>query len=154
MQPKIIKLNKRYITGMFGNIETQGEVWAKVNECYAKNPFAKSDEHFCHVYLWDTANPEKSVFFGYETESTIKNDDFVTIEIPACEWAIFEFGPLKWDSPDSGSVIDWIENNEKYRCGKYDGSIYQLEYHKQKLKEGKDFEACMEVWYPLEEKGK
>jgi len=39
MQPKIIKLDKRYITGMFGNIETQGELWVKVNEGYTKNPF-------------------------------------------------------------------------------------------------------------------
>ena len=153
MQPKIIKLNKRYITGMFGNIENQGKLWIKVNEEYTKSPFAKFDEHFCHIYLWDTLDPEKSVFFGYETDSAIKSDEFITIEIPACEWAIFEFGPLKWDTPDSGKVVDWIENNEKYSCGKYDGSIYQFEYHKSRMKGEKDSESYMEVWYPLDEKG-
>jgi len=152
MQPKIIELNKRYITGMFGNIETQDKLWIRVNEAYGTNPFAKTDEHFCHIYLWDTSDPEKSVFFGYETNSAIENDDFITIEIPACEWAIFDLGPQKWDAPNSGEVIDWIGNNEKYSCSKYDGSIYQIEYHKNKKQCENSFQSFMEVWYPLDKK--
>jgi len=144
--PKIIKLDKRYITGMFGNIETQGELWAKVNECYDKNPFSKSDARFCHIYLWDTQDPERSVFFGYETDSAIECDEFATLEIPACEWAIFDLGHLMWDAPNSGEVINWIENNGAYSCGKYDGSVYQIEYY--------TTQASMEVWYPLDKKHK
>jgi predicted transcriptional regulator YdeE len=154
MQPKIIKMNKRYITRIFGNIDTQDKLWRKVNEAYDKYPFVKADEHFCHIYLWETSDPEKSVFFGFETNSVTESDDFITIEIPACEWAIFDLGLQKWDAPNSGEVINWIENNEKYSCKKYDGSIYQIEYHKNNKQDDNSSESFMEVWYPLDKKCK
>ena len=117
-----------------------------------KKPFAKSDEHDCHIYLWEMQEPEKTVFFGYETDSVIDSDKFITIELPACEWAIFEVEPAKWWTIGDVVVQDWIADNEKYSWRKYDGSIYQLEYYKEKFKGENDPSSRMEVWYPLIEK--
>jgi len=152
MQPKIIKMEKRYITGLFGNIDNQGEIWKKIKKFYAKKPFVKFDKYDCHIYLWDMPDKEKTVFFGYETEGAIAGDDFVTIEIPACEWAIFEVKPAKWWKSGDKEVESWIADNEKYNWRTYEGSIFQFEYYKEKFKGGKNPDSRMEVWYPLENK--
>ena len=150
MQPKIVAQNKRYITGMFGNVQKQGQLWEKVKKGYAESPFARSDEHDCRVYFWEMANLDKTVFFGYETDSIIISDKFITIEFPACEWAMFEVEPAKWWVSGDADVQGWIANNEQYKWRKYDGSIYQLEYYKEKFKGSDDPDSRMEVWYPLE----
>lgn len=147
-------MEKRYIAGMFGNRENHSELRQKVKTAYTKKTgkFEKADNYDCHIFFWDMPDPERTYFFGYETNGAIVGYQFDTIEIPACEWAIFEVKPSKWWKSGDSEVEGWIANNEKYNWRKYDGSIFQFEYFKEKYKGSRSPDSLMEVWYPLEEK--
>ncbi|MCL2546698.1 MAG: GyrI-like domain-containing protein [Oscillospiraceae bacterium] len=151
MQPKIVKMDKRHITGMFGTVKNQHECCKHFEEHYEKNPFEKADKYDCRVYLWNMPK-ERQFFYGFETDSVIDDSDFVTIEFPSCEWAIFEVSPAKWWVSGDKDVQDWVANNEKYKWRKYDGSKCQLEYYKEKFFGADNPDSLMEIWYPLEEK--
>ncbi|MDR2547045.1 MAG: GyrI-like domain-containing protein [Lachnospiraceae bacterium] len=154
VQPKIIKMDKRYFTGMFGSIfptKEQGKLHKKFNEYYNSKPYEKSDKYNCHIYLWNMPK-NKNFFFGYETSSIINDSDFTTIEIPACVWAIFEVSPAKWWVSGDKEVEGWVKKNKEYNWLKYDGSKCQLEYYKEKFVGADNPDSLMEVWYPLNEK--
>ena len=153
MQPKIIKMDKRYIIGLFGQRSKQGGLWKEINERYAENPFNKTDKYDCSIYFWGK-NPVagKNIFFGFESDGAaeVDADVFTKIELPACEWAIFEVKPAQWWKVGDKEVEGWIANNETYRWRKFNGAVYQLEYYKEKFKGARDPDSLMEVWYPLE----
>ena len=157
MQPKIIKMEKRRIIGLFGQRSKQSKLWADFDERYAKAPFNKTDPYKCSIYFW--GNPilekypkshRKNIFFGYESDSPVNDAVFDIIELPACEWAIFEVEPAKWWKVGDKKVEGWIEKNAIYNWRKYGGAVYQLEYYKEKFKGADDPDSLMEVWYPLD----
>ena len=150
MQPKIIKMDARYITGLFGAVKNQHECYKTFEEYYTKKPFEKADKYDCRVYLWNMPK-ERQFFYGFETDGTIKTD-FITIEFPACEWAIFEVIPAKWWVSGDKEVQGWVANNKNYKWRKYDNSKCQIEYYKEKFLGAENPDSLMEIWYPLEEK--
>lgn len=155
IQPKIVKLDKRYIVGLFGNRSKQSELWKDFDELYAKEPFTKADEYKCSIYFWGkNPIPNKNIFFGFESGSSADGNPFDTIEIPACEWAVFEVNPAKWWVSGDKKVEGWVANNTAYHWRNYNGAVYQLEYYKEKFKGGRDPDSLMEVWYPLEKREK
>lgn len=152
VKPEIIKMDNRYIVGLFGSRSKQGELWSDFDERYAKNPFAKADEYKCSIYFWGkNPKPNKNIFFGFESGSAAEDGMFDTIELPACEWAVFEVKPARWWAAGDKDVEGWIAKHEKYRWRTYNGAVYQLEYYKEKFKGADDPDSLMEVWYPLEE---
>ena len=153
MQPKIIEMEKRYITGMFGAIfplKKQGALRTEFKNCYEEKPFDKFDKYDCHIYFWKMPDKQRTYFFGYETEGVVESDDFTTIELPSCEWAIFEVIPAKWWESGDKEVEGWVKKNKEYNWLKYDGSVYQLEYYKEKFMGAENPDSRMEIWYPLE----
>jgi len=151
MQPKIIKMNKLFITGLYGNVKKQTELQDRLNKQYAKTPFAKKNKYQTQMYFWGSKDPDKQAFYGFESASTEDSGAFTIIELPACEWAIFEVNTAKWWDSGDKEIEGWIADNPKYRWRKFDGSIYQLEYWKEKFN-GIHPDSMTEVWYPLEER--
>ena len=157
MQPKIVKMDKRYIVGLFGDRGKQEEISKRFDELYNQTPFEKTDTHKCYIYLWSdgTNAPKKGkdYFTGFESDCVSSRDIFDTFVIPACEWAIFEVNPAKWWKSGDEKVEGWIKNNEVYSWGEYDGAVFQLEYYKEKFSGSENPSSLMEVWYPLERRG-
>jgi predicted transcriptional regulator YdeE len=170
MEPRIVGMDKQYITGIFGDIKSAGLLLKTFFEMYDKSQFAKADEYRCELPFWGKRAPKgirkkgENYFIGYKTAGVLNQGEFVTIELPACQWAVFEVNPAKWYKSGDKEVEKWVRGNEQYRLLTFEGSIFQLEYYNREYispdpaleKErphvkytGDD--SILEVWYPLED---
>ena len=91
----------------------------------------------------------KQVFYGFESEATEDSGAFTIIELPACEWAVFEVNTAKWWDSGDKDVEGWIVDHPHYLWRKLEGSTYLLEYWKEKFN-GTHPDSMTEVWDPLE----
>jgi len=151
MQPKIVKMDKFFIAGLYGHIKKQTELQDRLNEQYAKTPFPKKSKYQTQMYYWGKRKPDKQVFYGFEIDPAEDNEGFPLIELPACEWAVFEVNTAKWWDTGDKEVESWIVDNPNYLWRKHEGSIFLLEYWKEKFNDAHP-DSVTEVWYPLEKR--
>ncbi|MCL2378457.1 MAG: GyrI-like domain-containing protein [Defluviitaleaceae bacterium] len=149
MQLKIVKMDKFFIAGLYGHIKKQTELQNRLNEQYANTPFQKKSKYQVQIYFWGNKDPDKQAFYGFEVDPSEDSEALTILELPACEWAVFEVNTAEWWDTGDKEVEGWIKDNPNYHWRKFDGSVYQLEYWKEKFN-GIHPDSVSEVWYPLE----
>ena len=148
-------MNKLYITGLFGDIKEHKILLNDFLVGFKNDPFPIVEKYRCELPFWNKAKskgirmPGENYFIGYKSHGVIESDFFVTLEIPASEWAMFEVVPSKWYKSGDKAVEGWIKHNDLYDWQKFEGSKYQLEVYGEKYS-GPD--SVLEIWYQIEPK--
>lgn len=156
MQPKIIKKDKLIITGLTGNGINTCEVWNSFSNRYENNPYPKLDESSYEIRFGSSRrtgrkpDPEKSVHVGVLTEKAPENCDYVSIELPASEYAVFDVFVAKGYNSGNEAMEKWIADNAViYGLREFDGYEYIVECYNEKFKDGDKPDSIVEIWIPL-----
>jgi len=156
MQPKIIKMDKLYITGQTGDGSQTLNVCADFDTRFNANPFPKADESGYEIRFWRSRrtgkapDPEKSVHVGFRTENAPDNADYSTVELPASEYAVFDVYVAKGYDSGNAEMEKWLaENAATYGLREFDGYEYVIECYNEKFKGGDKPDSIVEIWLPL-----
>jgi len=104
MQPKIIKRDRLFITGLTGEASKTGEVWSNFDNQFNNAPFPKSDENGYEIRFWSKEKEGNDVHVGFSTETGQQIDSFTSLALPATEYAVFDVLVAKgYDSDNRGS---------------------------------------------------
>ena len=75
--PRFVKTDKKFITGLFGNINNHAELLKDFNSKYKERPFEITDKYRCELPFWSKGNPKgirkkgENYFIGFKTEGAI-----------------------------------------------------------------------------------
>ena len=154
MQPKIIKNDTLYITGLTGDGAKTGEVWNEFDSKYNDDPFQKTNENGYEIRFYNSEKPTiqgKDVHVGFASENAIADgSDFETVTIPATEYAVFEV--LVANGYDSGNaeMDKWLaDNSAQYKPLLIDGVGFIVECYNEKFKDGNKPDSIVEMWVPV-----
>ena len=158
MQPKIIKSDKIYISGLTGDGAQTLKVWTDFDNHFARNPFRKAEESGYEIRFWQNRRtgrepaPDKSVHVGFRTENEPDacTADYTTIELPAAEYAVFEVYVAKGYDSGNEEMEKWLDDNKSlYVMREFDGYEYVVECYNEKFKGGGQPDSVVEIWLPL-----
>jgi len=150
MQPKIIKKDTLYITGLTGDGAKTGEVWNDLDSQYNKNPFPKADENGYEIRFWNKEKSGKDVHVGFLTESEYQTGDFTTITVPPTEYAVFDVYVAKGYDSGNAEMDKWLEDNSlRLKCRDIDGNGFIVEHYNEKFKDGNKPDSIVEFWVPF-----
>jgi hypothetical protein len=144
MQPKIIKKDRLYITGLTGDGAKTGEVWNDFARRYNVNPFPKADEAGHEIRFGE------SVHVGFQTASAAEGGEYSFVELPATEYAVFDVFVAKGYDSENDAMNQWLADNAAiYRQRELDGRLYVVESYNEKFKGGSAPDSMVEIWIPL-----
>ena len=156
MQPKIIKTDKLFITGLTGNGSKISEVWNDFDSRYYVKPFPKLNENAHEIRFWQsrltgkTPEQDKSIHVGFSTESEVNIVGFTTLTLPAAEYAVFDVLVAKGYDSENAAMEKWLKDNEaEYSMLEYDGFEYIIECYNEKFKGGNQPDSVVEIWIPI-----
>jgi|GEM_PF-791223 len=153
MQPKIIKKDKLYITGLTGDGGKTGEVWNEFDSRFKENLFTKADENGYEIRFYDgekSAPQHGDVHVGFLAESEITADGFTTIVLPASEYAVFDVYVAKGYDSGNDEMNTWLADNARLLKGReIDGNGFIIEHYNEKFKDGNQPDSIVEMWLPF-----
>ena len=150
MQPKIIKKDTLYITGLTGNEAKTGEVWNYLYSQYNKNPFPKADENGYEIRFWSKEKSGKDVHVGFLTESEHEAGEFTTIAIPPTEYAVFDVCVANGYDSGNAEMDKWLEDNSLLlKCRDIDGNGFIIEHYNERFKDGNKPDSIVEFLIPI-----
>ena len=156
MQPKIIQMDKLYITGRTGDGTQTLKVWTDFDNQYNNTPFKKSNETGYEIRFWENRHsgkaptPDKSVHVGFKSEVIINIGDYTTVELPASEYAVFEVYVARGYDSGNDEMEKWLADNKAiYGMRELDGFEYVIECYNEKFKDGDKPDSIVEFWLPL-----
>ena len=155
MQPRIIKKEKFFITGITGEGSKTGEVWGNFDGQYKESPFAKADENGYEIRFWGSRRTGKApdamkdVHVGFLSESA-DGGDYTVVELPAAEYAVFDVYVAKGYDSGNEEMEKWISDNSAiYGLREFDGFEYVVECYNEKFKDGNQPDSIVEMWLPV-----
>ena len=148
MQPVIVKKDALFITGVTGDGSKTGEVWGDFESRYNSKPFPKIDEWGYEIRFWDAEKPVPKgmdIHVGFTTDAAIDVDGFVTIELPAAEYAVFDVCVANGYDSGNAAMDKWLADNAmQYKTMTLDGIGYVVEVYNEKFSN-----SVVEFWIPI-----
>ena len=155
MQPKIVKKDTLYITGLTGEGTKTGEVWNTLDSAYNKNAFEKADESAYEIRFWGSRKtgkePEstKNVHVGFLAQNAVP-DGYTTVALPAVEYAVFDVYVAKGYDSGNAQMEKWLDDNKfVFGLREFDGFEYVIECYNEKFKDGDKPDSIVEIWLPI-----
>lgn len=153
MQPRIIKKDKLYITGLSGDGTQTGEVWNVFDSQYNKKPFPKADENGYEIRYYKGEKPVangKDIHVGFNAETADSINGYTTVAIPAAEYAVFEVCVAKGYDSGNAEMDEWLAaHSTEYKQLMLDGVLFIVECYNEKFKGGDKPDSIVEMWIPI-----
>jgi len=154
MQPKIIKKDILYITGITGDGSQTGEVWSEFESKYTNNPFEKAEDCAYEIRFWDGDKPVvrgKDVHVGFAADDIV--DGFDTITLQAADYAVFDVYVANGYESGNEEMDKWLTaNSAKYDQLMLDDVAFIVECYNEKFKGGDQPDSIVEIWIPIYKK--
>ena len=151
MQPTIVKKDKLQITGLTGNGNDTGKVWADFDAAYDSKPFSKACEHGYEIRFWDGDKPAPKgmdIHVGFLTSDAEAPGEFTTITLPPAEYAVFDVYTAKGYDSGNAEMNKWLKDNATvYKQMLMDGVAYVVECYNEKFSQP---DSVVEIWIPVE----
>ena len=149
MQPKIIKKDRLFITGLSGDGKKTGEVWNDFDKLYKDNPFSKIGDEGYEVRFWQ-GKKENDVHVGFATESEQQINGFTSLALPATEYAVFDVFVAKGYDSGNAKMDKWLEDNSLLLKNRdIDGNGFIVEFYGERFMGGDSPDSIVEFWIPF-----
>ena len=150
MQPKIIKRDRLFITGLSGDASKTGEVWSNFDNQFNNAPFPKSDENGYEIRFWSKEKEGNDVHVGYSTETGQQIDGFTSLALPATEYAVFDVLVAKGYDSGNAEMDKWLEDNSLLlKNREIDGNGFIVEFYGERFMGGDKPGSIVEFWVPF-----